>query len=296
MSTRDWIDEDRLVALSARLAKLPAAGRALDDCEQVGTLFARAASIARTELGFERGVVLTVEGDYLTAAETDALEDEASDKLRRAALARSIELQPGTEEAYLVGRGRRPAKRSGQKSVLRETLGLRAALLAPVAPESRALALLVLDRAEPPPDDADRALVTAFTVILGAALERLVFKKRARELSRELKYLTSSAQALISEVLEAPVALPSLSRHAEAFPRVDIAHEATSDGARDLFTEREREILALLVRGRSNREIAEELVLSPETVKAYVTRILRKLRASNRVEAAWRYLRMTGAR
>jgi DNA-binding CsgD family transcriptional regulator len=41
----------------------------------------------------------------------------------------------------------------------------------------------------------------------------------------------------------------------------------------------------LLVQGRSNREIADELILSPETVKAHVARILRKLGASNRAEA-----------
>jgi len=44
--------------------------------------------------------------------------------------------------------------------------------------------------------------------------------------------------------------------------------------------------------GRSNREIGEELHLSPETVKTYVARLVRKLGASNRVDAVARYVDM----
>lgn len=57
------------------------------------------------------------------------------------------------------------------------------------------------------------------------------------------------------------------------------------DGTRDL-TPREREILAHLADGLSNREIAERLVLSPETVKSHVAAILNKLEVSDRTQAA----------
>jgi NarL family two-component system response regulator LiaR len=52
------------------------------------------------------------------------------------------------------------------------------------------------------------------------------------------------------------------------------------------LTEREQEVLALLARGLTNKEIAEELILSPATVRVYVSHILSKLGASNRTEAA----------
>jgi DNA-binding NarL/FixJ family response regulator len=45
------------------------------------------------------------------------------------------------------------------------------------------------------------------------------------------------------------------------------------------------------VQGRSNREIADEIFMSQETVKASVARILRKLGAANRVEAVTTILR-----
>ena len=52
------------------------------------------------------------------------------------------------------------------------------------------------------------------------------------------------------------------------------------------LTKREREILALVAEGMSNREIAERLVLSPETVKSHVAAILEKLNVSDRTQAA----------
>lgn len=51
------------------------------------------------------------------------------------------------------------------------------------------------------------------------------------------------------------------------------------------LTAREREILALLVEGKTNAEIAAALILSPGTVRFHVSNILSKLGASNRTEA-----------
>jgi len=48
-------------------------------------------------------------------------------------------------------------------------------------------------------------------------------------------------------------------------------------GPLDELSEREREVLALVAEGRSNRGIAEILVLSPKTVEAHVGRVLAKL-------------------
>lgn len=51
------------------------------------------------------------------------------------------------------------------------------------------------------------------------------------------------------------------------------------------LTSREREVLALLVEGRTNPEIAQELVVSKSTVKFHVSSILNKLQVSSRTEA-----------
>ncbi|MGH3243832.1 MAG: response regulator transcription factor, partial [Spirillospora sp.] len=52
------------------------------------------------------------------------------------------------------------------------------------------------------------------------------------------------------------------------------------------LTARESEVLRLLARGRTNREIAEELFISPKTASVHVSHILAKLGVSSRGEAA----------
>ncbi len=51
------------------------------------------------------------------------------------------------------------------------------------------------------------------------------------------------------------------------------------------LTPRELEVLALVARGKQNKEIAAELVITERTVKYYVSSILAKLGAGNRTEA-----------
>ena len=52
------------------------------------------------------------------------------------------------------------------------------------------------------------------------------------------------------------------------------------------LTSREREVLRLLAAGRSNREIAAVLFITPKTASVHVSNILGKLGAASRTEAA----------
>ncbi|MGD0703455.1 MAG: AAA family ATPase [Trebonia sp.] len=52
------------------------------------------------------------------------------------------------------------------------------------------------------------------------------------------------------------------------------------------LTDREREVLTLLARGKSNREIGTELFITPKTASVHVSNILSKLGAASRTEAA----------
>ena len=75
-----------------------------------------------------------------------------------------------------------------------------------------------------------------------------------------------------------------------AFLEPDVARQvlhnnyAQANGQAPHLTEREREVLKLAVEGRSNKEIAALLVISPKTVSVHRTNIMAKLDVHNSVE------------
>ena len=69
------------------------------------------------------------------------------------------------------------------------------------------------------------------------------------------------------------------------------AASAGPDGQRTGLTPRELEVLRLIVAGRSNPEIADELFISPRTATTHVTNILAKLGVASRTGAAARAVR-----
>ena len=64
-----------------------------------------------------------------------------------------------------------------------------------------------------------------------------------------------------------------------------LAHAAAHQAEGAELTEREREVLKLMVEGLNNAEIAERLVVSLSTVKYHISNILSKLQVDNRVAA-----------
>jgi NarL family two-component system response regulator LiaR len=67
--------------------------------------------------------------------------------------------------------------------------------------------------------------------------------------------------------------------------------ETTPENDVDPLTEREVEVLRLVAQGRSNQEIAEQLVISEATVRTHVSHVLGKLHLASRTQAALYALR-----
>ena len=70
------------------------------------------------------------------------------------------------------------------------------------------------------------------------------------------------------------------------FSNMSEAVRRQAKAAGTVLTKREQEILKLLARGASNKEMAETLVIAENTVKTHLRNILRKLHLHNRVQAA----------
>jgi DNA-binding NarL/FixJ family response regulator len=112
-------------------------------------------------------------------------------------------------------------------------------------------------------------------------------RKAARE--RAADHLAEAAR--IAESLGAPFLAADIEQLQQAAglrpqPPTTAATPAHQPGP--LLTSRELEVLRLLAGGQSNGQIAVRLGISVKTAGVHVSNILRKLDASNRVEAAMR--------
>jgi LuxR family maltose regulon positive regulatory protein len=107
------------------------------------------------------------------------------------------------------------------------------------------------------------------------------------------RFVTTPAK--VHAVAAAGLLRAHLDRLIQAFARQGLAvlarprpGGAVAPGLVEPLSERELEVLRLLADGRSNRAIAEELVISLDTVKRHVTHVLDKLGAANRTQAVTR--------
>jgi NarL family two-component system response regulator LiaR len=101
----------------------------------------------------------------------------------------------------------------------------------------------------------------------------------------------TSAEELIRIIHDAfrdrPILQPTIARKL----MLDIQEQSNQERGKNKLTEREIEILRLVAEGKSNQEIADDLVLSERTVRTHITNILAKLRLDNRTQAALYALR-----
>lgn len=163
----------------------------------------------------------------------------------------------------------------------------------------RALVAAEVARCRRAPDQPDRwrqVIETSGTA--GSRWHHAMAQWRCAEAGLTSGWAPSQARELLHQAHECTVELgaqplradiESLARRA----KVDLSTPAPVDTGASLddprlavLTGREREVLAFLVAGRSNGEIAKELFISDKTVSVHVSNILRKTGTTSRVAAA----------
>lgn len=170
-------------------------------------------------------------------------------------------------------------------------------LVAPVLASGRLIGLFHADNRPGgrPVDRADAEVLTAFVAGFTAILERAVLAEHIEEQRRAIQDLLRREAEEAERIFDAELTLSGdddSSRRIERYARLPDVNASVLDE----LTSRERDVLSHLVRGASNAEIADRLVITIATVKSHVKKILRKLAVVNRAEAISRYRELTGPR
>lgn len=116
-----------------------------------------------------------------------------------------------------------------------------------------------------------------FPALRAGALSYLLKNVRMEDLAHAIRRAARGEASLDSHVATRVVA--------------EVQHRANQPNVYDELTDRELEVLKLIAAGRSNNEIATQLMISEHTVKSYVSNILGKLHLADRTQAAiyaWR--------
>ena len=168
----------------------------------------------------------------------------------------------------------------------RELLGCVQYFVAPVIAKSRVVALLHVGRRSDDGISADDVdVLDAFASAYSLLHERMLNTERVQQQRTSI----ARAAARLTEQADR-IAAAAISFDTEDDTRVEPPTVAADSALAATLSDRERQVFERLVLGASNAEIADELVITVETVKTHVKRILRKIGAINRSEAIALYL------
>jgi DNA-binding CsgD family transcriptional regulator len=159
-------------------------------------------------------------------------------------------------------------------------------LVAPVIAGARVVAILHVSRqSEGGVSVRDVDVLDSFASAYSLLHERMLNTERVQQQRTSI----ARAAARLTEEVDR-IAAAAISLDVEYDNRVEPPTIAPDSALAATLSDRERQVFERLVLGESNAEIADELVITVETVKTHVKRILRKIGAINRSEAIALYM------
>ena len=294
--------EQRLVQRLEALDRVRAALGRLRELGPVSEILRRAATELSDSSGLDRVLLSRVQDAQLIPVHAHFRDDAAGaeravEELHEAPLV----LEYPVIETELMRRRRATivSNAGSNPRVLRPPIPVRegiAYVAAPVVLDGAAIGFFHGAHVDRHVESLERDAVWAFADGFAQVFERAVLRRRVREQRRQLRELVAWTDAMAAELSEGAIELEVEGEPASAAVRPAAIPASGVEGSRldDLLTRRELDVLKLMARGDSNKAIATELVVSEGTVKFHVKNILRKLSAANRVEAASRYMQLTG--
>lgn len=287
------------------LDRLQAAIARLREITSPATMLQRAAAELSASSPLDRVVVSAVRGATMLAEAVHFRDDEDGARTALDALrAHPIRLEHPLVEAEVLRRRRATVVTQARvhprvDERMAEIMGWESYLVAPVTVGSSAVALIHADRGPRQPlHPLERDVLWAFATGLAQAYDSARLRRTLRHEREQLRQFLGWLDARSGELSDAAIELVVPERPASALlpdarERGPLARGEAA-ALEGLLTRRELEVMRLLALGRTNRAIADELVISGGTVKFHVNSILRKLRAANRVEAVARYHALRG--
>jgi DNA-binding CsgD family transcriptional regulator len=292
--------EQRLVGRLDALDRVRAALGRLRELGPVSEILRRAAPELSDSTGLDRVLLSQIKESRLLPVHAHFRDDpEGAEAAVESLRAEPLALEYPVAETELMRRRRATIVKRAAADGRTRTPPLPVAdglsyVAAPIVLDGAAIGFFHGAYADRDVESLERDAVWAFADGFAQVFERAVLRRRVREQRRQLRELVAWTDAMAAELSEGAIELEVEREPAGAAERPAALPRVDADGSRlsELLTRRELDVLRLIARGDSNRAIATELVVSEGTVKFHVKNILRKLRATNRVEAASRYLQL----
>jgi RNA polymerase sigma factor (sigma-70 family) len=126
-------------------------------------------------------------------------------------------------------------------------------------------------------DDSDKI----FAALRAGATGYLLKRFAAAELTGAIQQARAGGSPMTPQIARQVV---------QAFREQSLAPKQATDTELEQLTDRERELLSLMARGKHYKEVAEALNISTDTVRSHIRRIYKKLHVHSRTEAVVKFL------
>lgn len=295
------VSQERVRQTNKRYAAVRSALARLQGVKSIEQMLQKAPA-ALCRCGFDRVIISSIEESTWTVQRVHIQADpDWADEIARAGVDHPLQIDHMLVESGMVRR-RTPILVDDVQSNPLTNAAIRVASLsrsyvaAPIMADGRVIGMLHADcyNSRRHVDRDDLAILGMFAEGFSYAFGRANLVERLHMARNQVQRMARDIATAAEDLCTAQTTFgrPQDMGHDRSAPPV-AASLAANTRIESLLSRREIEVLSLMTQGKSNSEIATHLVIAEGTVKTHVKNVLRKLKAANRAEAVFRFMRMT---